>query len=139
MSLFVLDTDMVSLYQDGHPAVVNTVHDHPLSELAVSVITVDEHLTGWYTLVRRAKKREQLARAYSKLAMSVQLLAGLQILSFTEKAMDRYDCLRDIHRNVGKNDLRIAAIVLEKPATLVTRNLRDFQDIAGLQVQDWSK
>ena len=48
MNLFVLDTDILSLYQDGHPAVVNNLHAHALSELAVTVISVEEHLTGWY-------------------------------------------------------------------------------------------
>jgi tRNA(fMet)-specific endonuclease VapC len=139
MSLYVLDTDILSLYQDGHPAVVQNVHAHPVAELAVTVISVEEHLTGWYTLLRRAKKRAQLVRTYAKLAKAVQLLAGFQIPSFTEPAIDRYDQLRVSHRQVSKNDLRIAAIVLELNAILVTRNTRDFRGIQGLQIEDWSQ
>jgi tRNA(fMet)-specific endonuclease VapC len=40
--------------------------------------------------------------------------------------------------NVLKNDLRIAAVTLEHGGILVSRNLRDFQRVPGLQVEDWT-
>jgi tRNA(fMet)-specific endonuclease VapC len=36
-------------------------------------------------------------------------------------------------------DLKIAAIALAHTATLVTRNTRDFEKIAGLKIEDWTK
>jgi tRNA(fMet)-specific endonuclease VapC len=65
-------------------------------------------------------------------------LARFQIVSFTEPAILRYEDLRATHRRLGKNDLRIAAIVLEANASLATRNLRDFRQIKGLRIEDWS-
>ncbi len=53
--------------------------------------------------------------------------------------MIRYERLRTAHRNVGKNDLRISAIALEHGATVVTRNSRDFKQVPGLTIEDWSK
>jgi tRNA(fMet)-specific endonuclease VapC len=138
MSLIVLDTDVLTLYQLGDAGVVRRAQAHPLSQLAVSIISVEEELTGWYTQVRRARKRDQLARVYEKLTNSIRFLARFQILSFTEPAIIRYEVLRAAHRRLGKNDLRIAAIVLEAGACLATRNLRDFRQIKELQLQDWS-
>ena len=47
MSLFVLDTDILTLYDRGDASVVRKVNDLPAAELAISVLTVDEQLTGW--------------------------------------------------------------------------------------------
>ena len=52
MSLFVLDTDLLTLYYRGEPAVVGAVHTRSATDSAISVVTVDEQLTGWYTLTR---------------------------------------------------------------------------------------
>jgi tRNA(fMet)-specific endonuclease VapC len=52
MSLFVLDTDHLTLYYYGDPIVVQRVDSRPPTDLAISVLTVDEQLTGWYTLTR---------------------------------------------------------------------------------------
>ena len=56
MSLHILDTDTLSLLQDGQPAVVARVAVHPPDEIAVSVISVEEQLSGWYRQLRRARK-----------------------------------------------------------------------------------
>src|SRR4029077_3585905 len=123
----VLDTDIITLYQHGHPRVVQRILAHPMAQLAIAVISVEEELTGWYTKLRQARKRDQLARAYQRLSEAVPFFARFQILSFTEPAIVRYERLRAAHRRIGKNDLRIAAIALEQGATVVTRNSRDFK------------
>ena len=63
MNLFVLDTDILTLYYRGDPNVLRRVDARPPAELAISVLTVDEQLTGWYTLARRARRPEEVARA----------------------------------------------------------------------------
>ena len=66
MSLFVLDTDILTLYYCGDPIVVRSVDARPATDLAISVMTVDEQLTGWYTLTRQARRPEEIARAYAQ-------------------------------------------------------------------------
>ena len=135
---FVLDTDMLTLFQDGHPAVVAQVVTRSRTELAVTVVGAEEQLSGWYTRLRRAKKRDELARVYGRMAASLESLAHFQILPFTEPAILRYEQLLSLKLGVGAMDLRIAATVLEHGGTFVTRNKRDFQRVPGLQFVDWS-
>jgi tRNA(fMet)-specific endonuclease VapC len=139
MSLFVLDTDTISLYQHDHPAVCARVRSHPLSELAITVLTVEEQLSGWYNELRKAKKPAALAAVYQRMALTVRFLGHLPILSFTEAAIDRYEGLKGLKLKVKKTDLRIAAVVLENNAVLVTRNRRDFGQVPGVRIEDWSK
>ena len=138
MSLHVLDTDTLVLFQEGHEAVCRRVFAHPVEELATTAITIEEQLSGWYTLLRRAKEARQLAHAYRRLADTVRVLSRFQILSFTEPAIDRFIKLKGLRLGVKHADLRIPAITLEHGATLVTRNARDFQAIPDLSIVDWS-
>lgn len=138
MDLYVLDSDILSLYQRGHAAVCEHVERHELSELAVTIINVEELLSGWYTVRRRKTERKELARIYERFAQSVRLLVKLQILSFSEEAIDRYEQLRQLKLHVRANDLRIAAIAIENSAIVVTRNRVDFSRVPGLQIEDWS-
>jgi hypothetical protein len=46
MSLYVLDTNITTLYQRGHEAVMHHALTHPPAELAITVITVEEQLSG---------------------------------------------------------------------------------------------
>ncbi len=135
----MLDTDILTLYQAGHPEVLRHVQACSSGQLALTIISVEEELRGWYTKLRRAKKRDQLARAYQRLTDAVRFFSKLLILSFTEAAIARYEDLRRSHATISKNDLRIAATVLEHGETLVTRNVKDFQSIPGLKIEDWSK
>jgi tRNA(fMet)-specific endonuclease VapC len=139
MSEYVLDTDNLTLHQLGNASVVANASKHGSAGLAVTVISVEEQLGGWYSRLRRARKREELAAVYQRLTDTVRALTGFRILSFTVEAIRRYEDLRATHRRISKNDLRIASIVLETGAVLVTRNRRDFSQIHGLEITDWSK
>ncbi|HXG08518.1 MAG TPA: type II toxin-antitoxin system VapC family toxin [Gemmataceae bacterium] len=139
MSLYVLDTDILTLLRGGHPAVRRRVESHPVTDLAITVISVEEQLTGWYTQLRRVKKREALARVYQQLVDSVRFFAPLTILSFTESAIARYENLKALKLNIGKKDLCIAAITLENSGILVSRNVSDFRRVPSLIVENWAE
>ena len=67
------------------------------------------------------------------------LLELLQILSFDETAMIRFDQLRTTKglRKIGRADLLIASITIACQAMLVTHNVRHFQVVPDLRVVNW--
>ncbi len=134
----ILDTDTLSLLAAGHPAICREVAPRRPGALAITVISVEEQLTGWYSTLHRAGSASREAALYLRLANSVRFLATLPILTYSESAIGRFDGLVALRLNVGKMDLRIAAIAIEEGCTVVTRNLRDFGRIPGLAVEDWS-
>ena len=72
MSLWVLDTDMLTLWLRGQETVAARVAATPSEQLALTIITVEEILGGWYTQVRQARDDQQLARAYQALQQAVE-------------------------------------------------------------------
>jgi tRNA(fMet)-specific endonuclease VapC len=131
MSLHILATDTLTLFQDGHPTICQHATAQPPDELAITVLSVEEQLSG--------SQRDRLAWAYRRLAQNVRFLSRLQIVAFEEPAIRRYEGLIRLKLNVRKMDLRIAAAALECGATLVTRNARDFKLVPHLVIADWSK
>src|SRR5258708_3022892 len=133
MILYLLDTDTLQLFQDQHPVVVTRVLSVSPSELAISVVSVEEQLAGWYAQLRQAKNDRRLAWAYQRLAKVIPFLATFQIIDFDEAAIRKYRLLEKLRLNTRKMDLRIAACALQSDATLVTRNKRDFQRVPDLR------
>ena len=139
MSLYVFDTDHVSLLRHGHPRVVARAAQVPANELAMTVISIEEQVSGWYAVLRQADKDiVRLARAYEGLLELFQWTPTIRVLPFNEPALVRYFDLRKQFRTRGKLDLSIAAIALEHGAKVVTRNVTDFEGIPGLEIEDWT-
>ena len=139
MSLYVLDTDHLSLYRYGHPEVSAHIEATSADQLAVTIITIEEQLRAWYTQVRRARGRDRLARAYQGLFEVAETSKYIRVLPFTSRAVERYLDLRSQLPRVGKMDLSMAAIALEYDGIVVTRNRRDFEQVPHLQLEDWSQ
>lgn len=76
MTLYILDTDHVSLFQREHPQVVVRIRETLPEQLAVTIITVEEQLRGRLAQIRRASHKSFPAEARIKaFAESVDLEA----------------------------------------------------------------
>lgn len=60
MSLYILDTDTLTLAERGQRDVSRRILAIDPSQLAITVISIEEQLTGWYTLLRRTKDPAKL-------------------------------------------------------------------------------
>lgn len=139
MSLFILDTDHLVLLAQGHAAVTQRCLGVPAGDLAISIVSIEEQLGGWYTMVRKARHSlDRLERAYRGLSQTIEIAASLRVVPFTRAALERHVELKRSLRRVGRMDLAIAAIALEHGATIVTRNRSDFEQVPGLLIEDWS-
>ena len=138
MSLFVFDTDSLTLHQRMHPGILRGIYEHLGDDCAITTVTVEEQFAGWFAQLRKANTPERTEEVSRRLAETVRQLAVWDVLPQTAASVGRYQSFLKQKLNVGGNDLRIAAIAMEVGATVVTRNLRDFRRVPGLTAEDWS-
>jgi len=139
MSLWVFDTDHISLLQQGHPLVSQRFNAINFEEIAVSIVTVEEQLRGRLQIVRQASSGDEIVLAYARLVATLNYFSSFNVLDFDQNA---YNCYAELVRQrvrIGTRDLRIAATVISRNGILVTRNRRDFERVPGLVFEDWSQ
>ncbi|WP_413199120.1 type II toxin-antitoxin system VapC family toxin [Nostoc piscinale] len=138
MSLWILDTDSVSLFQNGHPLVSQRVIQIAPDNIAVTIITFEEQIRGRFNVIRQTNSLDKLVIAYSKLHATYNYFNSINLLTFTQEAANCYARFLQQKIRIGTQDLRIAAIVIANDAILVTRNQRDFCRVPGLRFEDWT-
>lgn len=140
MSRYILDTDCFSLWQQNYPMMVQRVEVNA-ENLAVTIVTVEEVIRGWFNVIRQASapsQADKLVLAYTKLWDTLDDFKNLNILKFDQNASTIYTEFFRQRIRIGTQDLRIAAIVLANNAILVTRNNRDFSQVSDLVQEDWT-
>jgi tRNA(fMet)-specific endonuclease VapC len=140
MTLYVVDTDILSLYQRNHPQVCSRIRFARQNNLIIktTVITVEEQYGGRLAQIRKAQNPEALILAYDLLTATFSLFSQLEILKYDRSADDYFRQFRQQGIRIGTQDLRIASIVLAHDGILVTRNQKDFGQVPGLTIEDWS-
>ncbi|MFH7026984.1 MAG: type II toxin-antitoxin system VapC family toxin [Heteroscytonema crispum UTEX LB 1556] len=138
MSLWILDTDSLSLFQRGHPSLTQRVSAITPEEIAITIITVEEQMYGRLNRIRKANSQDALVLAYTSLGETLDDLKSINIVEFDQNAANCYAQLQRQKIRIGTQDLRIAAITLSVNGILVTRNRKDFAKVPNLQLEDWT-
>jgi tRNA(fMet)-specific endonuclease VapC len=139
----VLDTDHLSiLLQKSQPScdrLLARLDSVAPDDIATAIVCFQEQVQGWLAYLNRAKTDAHVLRAYTELDGLCRWFSRMNILPFNAAALRSFHSLRKQCRRVGTLDLRIASIALTTEATLLSRNLRDFGQVPGLRVEDWTK
>ena len=99
-------------------------------------------LGGWTTRINEAKSGEDFVELYNRLSRSIEYFKQVEILNFDREADLVFRSLLQQNPPLRKvrlqRDMRIAAIAIAQDATVITRNYRDFSQVPGLKIMDWS-
>src|SRR5262245_55199768 len=141
--MLILDTDLLTLVQRGSGEEYRRLSrrleaaaaDH---EVCVTIISFEEQVRGWLAQIAAARTSDKQERAYLRLHNLLRDYLNRRVLDYSGRAIHRYQQLVKAWVRIGTMDLKIAAITLAHGATLLSRNLRDFTKVTGLQVEDWT-
>jgi tRNA(fMet)-specific endonuclease VapC len=131
--VFCFDTDVISAAMRPAPPMhlVRRLARTPIDEQCTTAITLGEILYGAARVGRPALVelfRERVTSAHA-------------VLPFDTVAAEVYGSLRAELERVGRrldgSDLRIASIALSRDLTLVTGNVRHFERVPGLRIENW--
>ncbi len=136
--LRVLDTDHLSLHHRGHALIRHRLLSLPFNQRVTTVITVEEQLRGRFAQIARSQDVNEWVVAYRRFQQTLEDLTLLRVLPFDEATAATFSRLKATVKQVGTQDLKIAAIVLSVNGILVTRNLIDFRRVPGLVTEDWT-
>ncbi|WP_298606883.1 type II toxin-antitoxin system VapC family toxin [uncultured Thiothrix sp.] len=128
---YLLDTNTCIYVINHRPVqVFERFRQYRLGELAISSITASELAFGV----------EKSGSERNKQALN-KFLAPLEVCPYNDQAIWHYAKLRHAlqasGKTIGSLDMLIAAHALALDAVLVTNNLKEFERVAGLRLENW--
>ncbi len=131
MLRYMLDTNICIYVIKNRPEGLRERFNRLSDQLCISAVTLAEIIYG----------AEKSARPIENLAVVDQFAARLDVLPFGERAATHYGQIRaDLERAghpVGLHDMMIGGHARSEGLILVSNDLREFQRIEGLRVDNW--
>lgn len=128
---YMLDTNIIS-----------DLMQHPQGEVAKQIAKVGEGAICTSIVVAGELEFGGQKKNSLKLQERISIiLSAIDVLALEKPAEKRYGEIRDYLEKAGKkigaNDLLIAAHALSLDICVVTRNVREFERVPGLRVENW--
>jgi tRNA(fMet)-specific endonuclease VapC len=131
MLKYLLDTNIVIYVIKQRPLQVLEIFNRHHGRMAISSITLAE-------LVHGAEKSSDISR---NTAVVEDFVSRLAVLPYDDKAAWQYGNIRaaleKLGQPIGINDLHIAAHARSNGLTLITNNMREFERVPGLLLENW--
>jgi tRNA(fMet)-specific endonuclease VapC len=133
--MYMLDTNiLIYLIKNKPPSIASFINALDKDAvLRMSFITYAELLKG----AERSTRKEQVLRQLKQLTQVISVLYEANP-GLCEHYAIQFTQLKQAGTPIGANDLWIACHALSQNATLVTHNIREFERIAGLRLEDWA-
>jgi tRNA(fMet)-specific endonuclease VapC len=133
MLKYLLDTNIVIYTMKNRPPQVKRRFQANHGRIGISAVTLGELVFG-------AEHSRQVER---NLADIEAMAARLDVLPFDDGAAYHFGQIRaDLYRignPIGPYDMMIAGHARACGLKLVTNNVKEFERVRGLQIEDWSK
>lgn len=132
--IYMLDTNIIIyLLKNRPPEVAQRVNSlAPDTRLCMSFITYAELLKG----AERSTRKERVLKQIKRLTHVIPVLFDIDDNICVQYAA-QFTKLKEAGTPIGANDLWIACHALACGAILVTCNVREFERVAGLEIENW--
>ena len=132
--IYLLDSNIcIYCINKRYPRLIERVGQQPASTLAISAITKAEMYAGSSRRGAPTRYRREQDEFFERFPS----------LPFDDAAADRYGTiyahLASAGQPIGVADTQIAAIALVHNLTLVTHNIRHFERVPNLAIEDWAR
>jgi tRNA(fMet)-specific endonuclease VapC len=132
MIKFMLDTNICIFTIKNKPQIVREAFNRHDGQLCISAVTLMELIYG----------AEKSATPEKNLAVIEGLAARLEVWSFDNEAAAHTGMIRSelakAGTPIGPYDQMIAGHARSRGLIVVTNNLREFERVKGLRVEDWA-
>ena len=131
MIKYLLDTNIVIYVIKKRPETLLDVFNRQHGRMAISAVTLAE-------LIHGSEKSQFPER---NMTVVEDFCSRLEVLPYTTDAAYHYGAIRaaleKIGQPIGVNDLHIAAHARSHGLTLVSNNMREFERVPGLLLENW--
>lgn len=138
--MILLDTDHINVLQSMGPQSATLTANMAASAdqvFGTTAITIEEQMRGWLALIHRWNDVHRQIPAYERLIGLFDFFGRWHIVPFDDAAAREFSRLRKEGVRIGTMDLKIAATALANGAMLLSANLRDFERVPDLRMENW--